>query len=205
MDLSLYIITDENLTLEKGLVEKVRLALEGGATAVQYRAKNKTAKQMYREANALRKLCREKGVPFIVNDRVDLAVAVNSDGVHVGQEDLPVEAVRRIVGWERIVGLSTKNLSQVREANGLPVDYIGFGSVFPTGTKEDATVSGIEMLKEAVKLSIQPVVAIGGINLSNIDRVIETGCKNVAVVSAVFSAEDVLTATKKLKEKLKKG
>jgi len=205
IDLRLYVITDERLTLENGLVEKVRQAIEGGATAIQYRAKNKSSKQIYREATALKKLCREYGVPLIINDRVDIVAGIDADGVHVGQDDLPVEVVRRIIGNSKIVGLSTKTLEQVVEANTLPVDYIGFGSVFPTTTKKDATLSGIEMLKEAVKLSIQPVVAIGGINADNIEKVLQTGCKNIAVVSAVFSANNPLKAAQILKQKLLKG
>ncbi len=205
IDLRLYVITDENLSLETGLMEKVRQAIEGGATVIQYRAKNKSSKQIYSEATALKKLCREYGIPLIINDRVDIAVAVDADGVHVGQDDLPVEVVRRIIGNGKIVGLSTKTLEQVVEANTLPVDYIGFGSVFPTTTKKDATLSGIEMLREAVKLSIQPVVAIGGINAENVDSVLQTGCENVAVVSAVFSADSPFKAAQLLKQKILKG
>jgi len=205
INLSLYIITDEKLTLETGLVEKVKQGIEGGATVVQYRAKNKNSNQIYRETTALKKLCRDYGIPFIINDRVDIAVAVDADGVHVGQDDLPVEVVRRIIGNNKIVGLSTKTVGQVLEANTLPIDYIGFGSIFPTTTKKDAILSGIEMLSEAVKLSIQPVVAIGGINIDNVDRVLQTGCGNIAVVSAVFSTDNPLKTVQILKQKLLKG
>ncbi|WP_457639881.1 thiamine phosphate synthase [Persephonella sp.] len=202
LDLSLYVITDEKLCFDS-LAQKVEEALQGGATVIQYRAKSKTASQMYQEAVVLKKVCRKYGVPFIINDRVDIAVAVDADGVHVGQDDIPAEAVRRIIGNQKILGLSTKNIQQVKEANLLPVDYIGFGSIFPTGTKEDATLAGLEKLKEAVELSVQPVVAIGGINAENAEEVIKTGCAGIAVVSAVFSGSNVKENTYKLAELVK--
>ncbi len=204
LDLSLYVITDENL-IKKDIGKAVEKAIKGGATVIQYRAKNKDSKTMYKEAQEIKKICDRYSVPLIINDRVDIALAVNADGVHVGQEDLDVEVVRRIIGFDKIVGLSTKNLKQVKEANYLPVDYIGFGSIFPTETKEDAKVSGIENLKKAIEISLVPVVAIGGINLSNIEEVLSAGCTNIAVVSAVFKGKDIEENAKKLKNKIKKG
>ena len=204
VDFSLYVITDENLNKEN-IGKAVEEAIKGGATVVQYRAKEKKGGVMYQEAVIIKKICSKYRVPFIVNDRVDIAIAVDADGVHVGQEDIDVEGVRRLIGFDKILGLSTKNIEQVKKANNLPVDYIGFGSIFPTKTKKDAEFAGLEMLKEAVKLSIQPVVAIGGINIDNVDKVLKTGCRNIAVISAVFRAENIGKATKKLKEKLKKN
>ncbi len=204
LDLSLYVITDENL-IKKDIGKAVEKAIKGGATVVQYRAKNKDSKTMYKEAQEIKKVCDRYNVPLIINDRVDIALAVNADGVHVGQEDLDVEVVRRIIGFDKIVGLSTKNLKQVKEGNHLPVDYIGFGSIFPTETKEDAKVSGIENLKKAIEISLVPVVAIGGINISNVDEVLSAGCTNIAVVSAVFKGKDIEENAKKLKNKIKKG
>lgn len=201
IDLSLYVITDENLTGNK-IIYAVEQAILGGASVIQYRAKIKNVKEMYQDAVALKKICSKHNIPFIINDRVDIALAVDADGVHIGQNDMPVEVVRRLLGKEKILGLSTKNLNQVKEANYLPIDYIGFGSIFPTKTKKDTVLSGIEKLKEAVKLSIQPVVAVGGINHSNVKLILETGCKNIAVVSAVFGKEDIFLSTKKLKELL---
>ena len=204
LDLSFYVITDENL-IKKDIGKAVEKAIKGGATVVQYRAKNKDSRTMYKEAQEIKKVCDRYNVPLIINDRVDIALAVNADGVHVGQEDLDVEVVRRIIGFDKIVGLSTKNLKQVKEANHLPVDYIGFGSIFPTETKEDAKVSSIENLKKAIEISLVPVVAIGGINISNIDKVLSAGCTNIAVVSAVFKGKEIEENAKKLKSKIKKG
>ncbi|NPA12988.1 MAG: thiamine phosphate synthase [Aquificae bacterium] len=199
LDLSLYLITDEKIPFNQ-LLKAVEQALKNGITVLQYRAKEKTSKEMYQEAVALKKLCHRYNVPFIVNDRVDIALSVDADGVHLGQDDLDVEVARGLLGWDKVIGLSTKNIQQVIQANSLPVDYIGFGSVFPTLTKADAKTVGLEALKEAVKLSIQPVVAIGGINLSNVKDVIKAGSSGVAVVSAILKdIEKVGESTKILK------
>ncbi len=202
--LSLYVITDEKLLEGKDIGKAVEDAILGGADVIQYRAKNKSSREMYQEAVQIKKICDNYNKPLIINDRVDIALSVNADGVHVGQDDLDVEVVRRLIGFDKIVGLSTKNLKQVEEANRLPVDYIGFGSIFPTGTKKDAQISGLDQLKKAVEISIQPVVAIGGINEQNIQSVLDTGCENVAVVSAVFRDENIRQNTKRLKEIINK-
>lgn len=198
----LYAITDEHL-LKEDFTKKVEKALKSGVDIIQYRAKKKNAKDMIEEAIALKKLCIKYNVPLIINDRVDIALAVDADGIHVGREDIPVLYIRKLIGNNKILGLSTKNLKHVEEANKLPVDYIGFGSIFPTNTKEDAKVAGLEKLKKAVKISLQPVVAIGGINENNIDAVLKAGCSGVAVVSAIFAGENIEENTKNLKEKVK--
>ncbi len=202
--LSLYVITDEKLLKNKNLSKAIEEAILGGAEIIQYRAKEKNSRDMYQEATVIKKVCDKYGIPLIINDRVDIAMAVDADGVHVGQEDLDVEVVRRLIGFNKIVGLSTKNIKQVKEANNLPVDYIGFGSIFPTSTKENANLAGIENLKKALEISIQPVVAIGGINENNLQDVLDTGCENVAVVSAVFKNKNIKQNTKRLKDILKK-
>ena len=194
----LYVITDENLIPEDKFIEYVEESIKGGAKVIQYRAKNKTSKEMYKEAVLIKNVCSKYNIPFIVNDRVDIALAVNSDGVHIGQEDLDVEVVRRLIGFNKILGLSTKNLEQVRWANYLPVDYIGFGSIFPTNTKKDTVNVGLDLLKKAINLSIHPVVAIGGINEKNIEEVLKTGCKHIAVISAVFKNKNVKENTENL-------
>ena len=198
----LYAITDEHL-LKEDFTKKVEKALKFGVDIIQYRAKKKDAKDMIEEAIALKKLCIKYNVPLIINDRIDIALAIDADGVHVGQEDIPVLYVRKLIGNNKILGLSTKNLNHVEEANKLPVDYIGFGSIFPTNTKENAKVAGLEKLKKAVEISLQPVIAIGGINENNIDEVLKTGCSGVAVVSAIFAGENIEENTKNLKEKIK--
>ena len=205
IDLSLCVITDERFLDVSNICEAVERAILGGATVVQYRAKKKTAKEMYEEALKVREVTRRHHVPFIVNDRLDLALAVKADGVHVGQDDLPVDAVRTITGKEFILGLSTHNLGQVRKANEEKlVDYIGFGPVFPTTTKENPDpVTGVEALCEAVRISELPVVAIGGINEKNIDEVLKCRPAGVAVVRAAFERGDVYKNVLRLKEKVK--
>ena len=200
LKLSLYVITDEKLLEGKNIAKAVEEAILGGADIIQYRAKNKSSREMYQEATQIKKLCDKYNKPLIINDRVDIALSVDADGVHVGQDDLDVEVVRRLIGFDKILGLSTKNIEQVEEANKLPIDYIGFGSIFPTGTKEDAQLAGLEQLKKAIEISIQPVVAIGGINENNLQSVLDTGCENIAVVSAVFKDENIRQNTKRLKD-----
>ncbi|WP_457621651.1 thiamine phosphate synthase [Persephonella sp.] len=199
IDLSLYVITDEKLLEGKDLYSCIEQAIHGGATVIQYRAKNKSSKQMYEEAVIIKKVCMRYDIPFIVNDRIDIAIAVDADGVHLGQDDINVEIARRILGFEKIIGLSTKKIEDVIKANSLPVDYIGFGSVFPTSTKKDAVYAGLEKLKEVMKISTQPVVAIGGINEKNLTDLLKTGCKNIAVVSAVFKDTNIKKNTERLK------
>ncbi len=199
LDLSLYVITDEKL-IKRDIACAVEEAIKGGATVIQYRAKEKTSRQMYQEAQKIKKVCKRYGIPLIINDRVDIALAVDADGVHVGQDDLDAEVVRRLIGSDKILGLSTKNLQHVEEANTLPIDYIGFGSVFQTSTKKDASFAGLENLKKAVEISLVPVVAIGGINHNNVKQVLKAGCSNIAVVSAVFKDENIRENSSSLKE-----
>ncbi len=200
LKLSLYVITDEKLLEGRNIAKAVEEAILGGADIIQYRAKNKSSREMYQEATQIKKICDKYNKPLIINDRVDIALSVDADGVHVGQDDLDVEVVRRLIGFGKILGLSTKNIRQVEEANKLPIDYIGFGSIFPTGTKEDVQLTGVEQLKKAIEISIQPVVAIGGINENNLQAVLDTGCENIAVVSAVFKDENIRQNTKRLKD-----
>ncbi|MDQ7081585.1 MAG: thiamine phosphate synthase [Aquificota bacterium] len=163
MKLTLYLITDDRYFKDRDLFETVEQALQGGITAVQYRFKNKDTRQMYEDLLRLREITRRYGADLVVNDRPDLALAVEADGVHVGKEDLPPEAVRKVVGDKLYIGYTANSLEEVRRAQDLPVDYIGFGSVYPTTTKEDYKLVGLDALAEAVKISGKPVVAIGGI------------------------------------------
>ena len=204
VDLTLYVITDERFLDSSNIAKAVERAILGGATVVQYRAKKKTTKEMFQEALQVREVTKRYGVTFIVNDRLDLALAVGADGVHVGQDDLPVRVVRKIAPENFIVGLSTHNLKQVKEANkeGL-ADYIGFGPVYPTTTKENPDpVTGVGALCEAVRESILPVVAIGGINLQNIIPVLKCKPAGIAVVRAAFEKGDPAENVSKLRREI---
>lgn len=200
MDWSLYVITDAQLARGRSHIEVVRAAIEGGASLVQYRQKEGTTRQLVEEAQALRELTRQAGVPFIVNDRLDVALAVEADGVHVGQEDMPAGLARRLMGG-RIVGVSATNLQEALQAEQDGADYLGVGPVFATPTKPDAAPPmGLEGLAEVCRAVSIPVVAIGGINEQNAAEIIAAGADGVAVVSAVVAASDVAAAARRLRE-----
>ena len=189
-DYSVYLVTDAPERYASGMLTGVEAAIAGGATIVQYRATTGTRREQFLAALALRDLVRARHVPLIINDQVDLALAVNADGVHVGQSDLPVDVTRRLVGPTKRIGLSITDAAQL---DGLPaaVDYIGVGPVFPTGTKPDAAPAlGLDALRQIKAASPVPVIAIGGIDLANVAAVFATGVDGVAVVSAFSRSAD---------------
>jgi thiamine-phosphate pyrophosphorylase len=195
----LYVITDARLCPGRTHVEIARAAIEGGARIVQLRDKDASDQEFFETASELVKLARAAGVMFMVNDRVDVAAAVGADGVNVGQSDLPVSAVRKVMGPSAVVGVSAGTIEEARAAQAAGADYVGFGPVFPTGTKLDAgPVSGLETLKVVCAELDVPVVAIGGIDISNIAQVRASGAACAAVVSAVVCAESMARATAEL-------
>jgi len=198
--LKLYVITDGRFIDE---VKGAMLALEGGATTIQLRMKNSPTRKMIEVGREIRKLTKEYDALFIVNDRVDVALATYADGVHLGQEDMPIDVARKIVG-DIIIGISASNLREAMEAEKNGADYIGAGSVFPTTTKEDARYLGLNGLKEVVSKVRIPVVAIGGITLENVNKVLETGVQGIAVISAIMGAPNVKEAAEKFREILDK-
>lgn len=201
IDYSLYVITDSRISRGRSHREVIKAAIRGGATIVQYREKNASTHQMIDEALELRDLCRGHGVPFIVNDRVDIALAVDADGVHVGQDDMPASLARRLIGRDKIVGVSTENVEQARAAIADGADYLGVGAVFATATKPDAGKPiGIAGLMKIARASTIPIVGIAGIDASNAASVIRAGAAGVAVVSAIVSAEDAERAARELRK-----
>jgi len=207
VDYTLYLITDDGYLADRDdWLKAIEDAIRGGVTIVQYRSKSgtKTTKEMYEELLQLRELTKKYNVPLIVNDRVDLALAVDADGVHIGQDDLPPEVVREILGEDKIIGISTHSLEEVERANDLPVDYIAFGSIYRTPTKEKPVVVGIEQLKEAKKIAKKPLVAIGGIMPYNVDEVIKAGADGVAVISAVLGFKDTYKAAESMRRAIEK-
>jgi thiamine-phosphate pyrophosphorylase len=185
----LYALTDARLS---GLAheEQLRRLSEGGAALVQLREKHASPREFYREAEAASRVARERGVTMIVNDRADIALALKADGVHLGQDDLDPASARRLLGDDFIIGYSTHDLSQLEAASRLPIDYVAFGPVFPTRTKESPDpVVGLELLsraRAALDPSI-PLVAIGGITRKNARAALDAGADSVAVVSALLS------------------
>lgn len=198
IDYSLYLCTDRNLTAD---IEKtVALAIEGGVTVVQLREKNCTGKEFFDIATRLKKITAEKNIPLIVNDRIDIALAVDAAGVHIGQSDLPCKVTRKILGAEKIIGVSVSNVEEARQAEIDGADYLGVGAMFATSTKTDAEIVTLDTLKKiraAVKI---PIVAIGGINLETISKIKPAKIDGVAVVSAIIAAENPELAARKLRE-----
>ncbi len=197
--LSLYLVTDRELALGRDIHEIVRQAVEGGVTMVQLREKNIDTRDFIDLARSLKKLLAPLGVPLVINDRVDVALAADVDGVHIGQSDMSYEDARRLLGPDKIIGLSVENMEQVLDANALDVDYIGISPVFSTATKTDtAAPFGLEGLAKAVELSAHPTVAIGGMNAGTAADVFAAGADGIAVVSAIVSAEDPRAAAEGL-------
>lgn len=189
--LRFYFITDDNAP-EYSPVEQVRIALQAGASIVQYRNKSFSLR-FYEEATTIKDTCKKLNVPFLINDNVLLAKAVGADGVHLGQDDDPPGLARQILGSQSIIGLSVSNLKELTNSDLSPCDYIGTGPTFPTGTKADAKpVHGLAGLKEVVDASPLPAVAIGGINNTNAAACLEQGAAGAAVISYITRAEHPL-------------
>jgi len=198
----LYVILDPDVAAKRDLIHIAREAIAGGARLIQYRDKTRDKGDQYAVAAALQALCRESGALFFMNDHVDIALAIEADGVHVGQRDLAVAVVRKIVPETMLVGASTNNLEEARLAQADGADYVSVGRLFPTGSKADTRPATLEMLN-AIKASLSvPVGGIGGIDESNIGSVIDTGADMAAVMSAVVAAEDVREATRRLVARL---
>jgi thiamine-phosphate pyrophosphorylase len=202
----LYVILDSSVRPDRPLRDVLKAAARAGASLFQYRNKAASMKDAYAEALALRKLAAELGVMFIVNDRCDLALAVEADGVHLGQTDLPYAYARRIMGPNRFIGVSTHNAEQVKEADRLKPDYIGFGPIFKPASKQDHDpMVGIEGLTQIRSLTTLPVFAIGGIQSEQVGDVMRAGANGIAVISAVLSASDVSRAVQDLLARMKEA
>lgn len=202
-DLSLYLVTDRSLSLGRPLEYIVEEAVKGGVTMVQLREKDCSSHDFYQLAAGLKKVLAHYKVPLIINDRLDIALAVDADGLHIGQSDLPWQVARRLLGPDKIIGLSVETEEQACLANELDVDYIGVSPVFATPTKTDTFQPfGLEGLRKACQLCKHPAVAIGGINTANAAAIMEQGAQGIAVVSAISSALNPDLAAKELKKKI---
>lgn len=194
----LYLVTDDQQDLEtlKWVVEQ---AVAGGVTMVQVREKHGDVRAFIERAEAVKSILAGTGVPLIINDRVDVALAVDADGVHLGQSDMPATTARRLIGDDKILGLSIENEEQLTQAESLPIDYIGLSAIFATPTKTNTKKHwGLEGLKFALNQTASPIVAIGGINESNIPELTKTGVHGLALVSAICHADDPKQASEKL-------
>lgn len=198
-DLLLYAVTDRAWVGEKTLYEQVEDSLKGGATFIQLREKNLDDETFMEEAVALKELCAKYKVPFVINDNVEIAKAMDADGVHVGQSDMEAGDVRTLLGPDKILGVSAQTVEQALLAESKGADYLGVGAVFTTGSKDDADDVSHETLKaicEAVKI---PVIAIGGIGAHNVMQLKGTGICGIAVISAIYAQKDIVSAAANLK------
>jgi thiamine-phosphate pyrophosphorylase len=201
----LYVILDTGVLRGRSEMDVAAGAIRGGAGVIQLRDKIHPRGELIEMAGRLQRLCAEKGVLFIVNDHLDVALASGADGLHVGQEDLPVTEARRLLPFDRLVGCSTHSLAQALQARSDGADYIAVGSIYPTASKEKFEVIGLDMLRRIREQVSMPIVAIGGISCQNLEDVVEVGVDCVAVISAVLQAEDVESAARELAEGMKQA
>lgn len=187
-DLTLYLVTDPSAGEKTETI--VKEAAAGGVTMVQLREKTAGSLSFYERALRLKRVTREAGVPLIINDRTDIMLAADADGLHVGQSDLPAAVARRLIGPDKILGVSAHNVEEAVRAEKDGADYLGVGAVFPTATKKDAESVSYETLKEICETVSVPVVAIGGIGEQNIGKLAGSGIRGIAVVSAIMNAEN---------------
>jgi len=196
----LYVIIDNAAARNRDLADIATQAIHGGADVIQLRDKTASTRQLIEEATRLLQITRAANIPLIINDRVDIAVAAGADGVHVGQDDLPVSAVRKVLSPGRIVGKSTHGLEQARGADREGADYIAVGPIFPTPTKPDYPSVGLKLISQVKACVNRPIVAIGGIDETTLPDVLAAGAECVAVVRAVCGADDVEQAARTLKQ-----
>ncbi len=201
-----HVLTDTALQTRYSHLDLTRLAIAGGADTIQYRQKTGSTREMIDTASALQLLCTDAGATLIVNDRVDVAIASGADGVHLGQDDFPLGRARDLLGPEAVIGGTAKTLEQVRIAASVGANYVGFGPIYPTGSKVDAgDVRGLEGLAEISSASPIPVIAIGGIGIATAADVISTGAHGIAVISAVCCQDDPQDATRHLLSEVATG
>lgn len=197
LDLSLYLVTDKSDDVEKFL-KTIEESIQGGVSVVQIREKTADTLDFYNLALKVKEITTRYNVPLIINDRVDVALAIDADGVHVGQSDMPCDVTRKLVGDDKIVGVSAATIEEAQKAERDGADYIGTGAVFPTSTKDDAPSITKKELKEVVDSIDIPVVAIGGITLDNASELTDTGIAGLSVVSAIMSSDNPKESSKKL-------
>lgn len=201
----LYLVTDRGLS-KLPFYEMIEKAVEGGVTVVQLREKNLSTREFIEEAIEVKKILEGRGIPLIINDRVDIAIAVEADGVHLGNEDMPVELARKILGKKFIIGASAGSINEAIEKEKMGADYIAVSPVFSTPTKPDAGQPlGLDGVREMKKFIKVPLIGIGGINRENVVEVIKSGADGVAVVSAIVSSVDPEKSARELRELIKKG
>ena len=201
-DYQLYLVTDEHMD-DTRLCATVREAVSGGVTMVQLREKKGHIQDFIRRGRLLKSVLADTGVPLIINDRLDVALAIDADGVHLGQSDMPIADARRLLGEDKLLGLTVESMAQLQAAQSLPVDYLGISTVFATATKSDTCFEwGVEGLALAQACTTLPLVAIGGIHADNVCQVKATGVAGIALVSAICSSEHPQRAASELRNRM---
>lgn len=201
IDYSLYLVTDRSFLGNKSLKEAVGEAIEGGVTFIQIREKDISTRAFYKIAADVKEVTDYYKVPLVINDRIDIAQAIDADGVHLGQSDMPIQIARKILGKNKIIGISVENVYEAKEAEGNGADYVGVGTVFYTGTKKDINKPiGLEGLTEVCGSIKIPKVAIGGINKNNFKDILKAGVDGAAIISAILGEKDIKEASKLLKK-----
>ena len=194
----LYLVSDQKILQKRDFLSSLEKAILGGVTMLQLRDKDATSKEFYTLALEVKELTEKYSIPLIINDRIDIALAVDAEGVHLGQQDMPVAAARGLIGPDKIIGASTATLEEAQKAEAEGADYIGVGALFPTATKNNTRRVSLDQLAIIKKKVSIPVVGIGGISKSNIQSIIHTGVDGVAVVSAILGMENIQQAAKDL-------
>ena len=200
IDYSVYLVTDHRNKTDEEFLNIIEEAIKGGTSIVQLREKTASTKDFYQLALKVKEITSKYDVPLLINDRIDIAIAVDSEGVHIGQDDMPADIARKIIGEDKILGVSASTVEEAKKAQEDGADYIGSGAVFPTATKDDADSVSKEELKKIVDSIDIPVVAIGGITLENAESLKDTCIAGFSVVSAIMNADDPKEASQKLRE-----
>ena len=201
--LLLYAVTDRKWSDNDTFYTHIEESLEGGVTFLQLREKNLDTDSFFKEAITIKELCKKYNVPFIINDNVEIALKSNADGIHVGQDDMNAKAVRKLIGKDKILGVSVQTVEQALLAQSQGANYLGVGSIFTTTSKDDAKSVSINTLKEICNAVNIPVIAIGGIDKDNVKQLSQTGISGIAVISAIYANKNIKSATMKLKELIK--
>lgn len=205
-DVGLYVVTGEKFAGGRTLAAVVRAAIAGGAQAVQLREKEMPLRRLLTEGACLREIARQAGIPFIVDDRVDVALALDADGVHLGQDDMPATVARRLLGPDKIIGVSAHTVAEAKAAQAAGADYLGVGAVYATTSKDDASAPGGPQMIAAIAAAVDvPCFGIGGISATNAAAVVAAGARGVAVISAVISAPDVTAAARRVCQEIARG
>lgn len=202
-NLKLYLVTDNDILGERDFYKCIEDAIKGGVTMVQLREKDASGKEFLEKAFKLREITRKYNIPFIINDRVDIAIICDADGVHVGQSDIDAKFVRSLIGENKILGVSARNLNEAKKAKENGANYIGVGAMYSTSTKLDAKSVSYETVEEIKKILDIPIVLIGGINLKNLENLKKLNCDGYAVVSSILKEKDIYSTSKRWIKEIK--